>query len=134
MVLECNHQIINTPSLQRTTHADQALSCAEKILCWDFTADNSALFGSKCEVSAEKEKVAPRLPMEWKNLVTVPDVVHLFFKLAQLYGDEPSMFARTATCLVQLAAIQGPIFENQEVHRNYISFFMPPFRQFLSQY
>ncbi|KAJ3359354.1 Exportin-4 [Kappamyces sp. JEL0680] len=132
MVLQCIHQTINTPSLQNKNFANQSLSCAEKILCWDFTANASALFGNKNEVSLEREKTAPRLPLEWKSIVVVPDVVQLFFQLAHVYAHDPVMAPKTYTCLVQLAGIHGPVFDTTETQRNYISFYVTALRGFLA--
>ena len=131
MVLQCANLTISSPNPE---FANLALSCSEKILCWDFQGNAAALLGNKTEVSLEKEKAAPRLPIEWKNVVLVPEVVRLFFRLAHLYGDQGSVGAKAIACLVQLAGIHGPILDSDQTKVSFLSNYVDSFRLYTSRY
>ena len=130
MVLQCAHQSTTSPNPE---FANLALSCAEKILCWDFQGNAAALLGNKTEVSFEKEKAAPRLPMEWKSTILVPEVIHLFFQLAHLYSDHGSIGTKAITCLVQLAGIHGPVFDSEQTKSAFLSNYSESFRAYTTR-
>jgi hypothetical protein len=109
-----------------------SLTCCEKILSWEFGANNTALFGNKSEVYIDKEKTALKLPLEWKSVILVPGVTQLFFRLAQTLGDNGSLSAKPITCIVQLAGINGPIFESPQIQQTYIANFISSFNTYLN--
>ena len=109
-----------------------SLTCCEKILCWEFGANNTALFGNRSEVYIDKEKTALKLPLEWKTVILVPGVTPMFFQLAQVYDDEGSLSSKIATCIVQLAGIHGPVFESPHSQQIYVANFIASFGAYLN--
>ncbi|KAJ3275135.1 Exportin-4 [Terramyces sp. JEL0728] len=120
MVGETNHDLVRA-----------ALACAEKILCWNFVANASSIVRSRDE-NLDKEKNPLKLPVEWRNVLLVPELLSLFFQLCTVYFNEPDMSAKTITCLTQLASVHGPIFDTQEMQQVYVNNFLGGFKGYLS--
>ena len=131
MVLQCAHLTTTTANPE---FANLALSCVEKILSWDFQGNPTALLGKKSEISVEKEKIAPRLPLEWKHVILVPEVVHIFFQLAHLYSSNGNISSKAITCLVQLAGIHGPVIEEFSDSLIFLTNFTECFQIYTSRY
>ncbi|KAJ3323580.1 Exportin-4 [Boothiomyces sp. JEL0866] len=119
MVGETNHDLVRA-----------SLACSEKILCWNFVANASSIVRSRDE-NLDKEKNPLKLPVEWRNVLLVPELLSLFFQLSTVYFNEPDMSSKTITCLTQLASVHGPIFETPDMQQVYVNNFLGGFKGYL---
>eukprot|EP00158_Paraphelidium_tribonemae_P009737 Partr_v1_DN28945_c0_g1_i2_m24931 putative exportin 4 len=101
-----------------------AISVVEEVLSWDFAdesrdlkelfADPAVAAAALMEFSstASEHSAARKIPASWASLVMTPDFVDLFFNLYVSLGDHDDAHYRIGQCLLQLAAVTGPIFSS----------------------
>jgi hypothetical protein len=130
MVVQAIHENVETGDEQILK---LSITCAENILTWEFV-NAGKLLQNKSEVYLDKNKALLKLSADWRPVLCYPGTVQLFFQLSQQYFRNPILSAKLGNCLIQLAGVHGPIFEDKNIHYQYIANFATSFNGYASMF
>ncbi|XP_021933085.1 exportin-4-like, partial [Zootermopsis nevadensis] len=105
------------------------LSIAEGVLSWGFISANlpKRLIGVFETVYESDQSPALRLGTHWKEVILGSNVVTLFFTIHWKVRENPQLCHHSLNCLVQLASLNGAVFENKDVRVQYLANYMQSF-------
>eukprot|EP00842_Homolaphlyctis_polyrhiza_P004406 jgi/Hompol1/4967/HPOL_004083-RA len=120
------HALLDEFSTTKSTPV--ALACAEKILSWSSASTNAMSFAglrrTRSQVDDDDASDTATFPETWKDILLVPSVMDLFFKLALIYFYEQSISDKARKCLIRLAGLRGSIFSSEHEKAAYASHFL----------
>ncbi|KAJ3287085.1 Exportin-4 [Borealophlyctis nickersoniae] len=112
LILQISHAIVHDPTKAASAEVRpllaSSIAAAETVLSWDFaTADDNALNDSESKGGVSTSP----FPSSWRDIVIRPDVLDMFFHLHHLMQSSETLSNRTRQCLIQLAGMNGPVFQ-----------------------
>ncbi|XP_003245507.1 exportin-4 [Acyrthosiphon pisum] len=131
------HEIQNLPqplSIDIMTVLKNLLIICESILVWGFNSTNMPkyLIGTfKGRYNSENSPIL-KLGSEWKDIITNPSTVDLYFQIYWMVRDKPQFSHHCLSCLVQLSSINGNIWTDTNVRMKYMTNYLQNFIKLVS--
>ncbi|KAL7287451.1 hypothetical protein TKK_0018556 [Trichogramma kaykai] len=109
------------------------LSICENVLTWGFIYVNLSkrLIGVFESIYETDTCPTLRLTSLWRDVMMEPMIVQLFFRLYWKVRTNPSLAHHARTCLIQLASLNGTVFQNDDCKIQYVSRYIENFLELL---
>ncbi|CAI6367793.1 unnamed protein product [Macrosiphum euphorbiae] len=131
------HEIQNLPQPLSTdimTVLKYLLIICESILVWGFISTNMPkyLIGMFEGIYNSENSPILKLGSEWKDIITNPSTVDLYFQIYWMVRDKPQFSHHCLSCLVQLSSINGNIWTDTNVRMKYMTNYLQNFIKLVS--
>ncbi|ELU09303.1 hypothetical protein CAPTEDRAFT_151878 [Capitella teleta] len=117
-------------SREVTAVFNRVLAIIEQVLTWDFVPKH--IPRRNVGTFVLEQNVSFRPPRKWSNLLLKEGLVPMMFRVHSKVRQHPEMANHSLQCLSQLASLNGPVFADREVSREYLTMYITTFLHFLS--
>ncbi|XP_050429581.1 exportin-4-like [Adelges cooleyi] len=112
----------------------QLLNISENVLVWGFisTSMPKRLVGMFEVIYNSENSPTLKLGSEWRDIITNPSTVNLYFQVYWLVRDNPQFSHHCMNCLVQLSSISGNVWVDMNERLAYMKNYLENFIKLIS--